>query len=381
MTTLTRTPARHLRRWGPRLGLATLASAAALGVGEAWARAARLEPSELSAPSKPLCRPLDDASGLRYELVPYQRSRQTLGAWADRPARRITYSVNRDGYRGLPVQRPKPAEEFRILAVGDSFTFGSIVDDDETFPAQLERELTTRFPERSVRVVNLGVPGYQIRQAHETLERRTLPFEPDLVLLTLYVNDPIPTAPTYDGRAEDLDAGAPALEQVWIQRLGLSGGMWDLPADASPQERVVAWFRERSSLADRLAQDLYRRLSLRSSMRLHRRRWSEHSSSYRRVVETIERGAELGRRHGFDFHVAMYPMLSQLDDYPLAEVHARLAATCEERGVPFHDLLPVLEPHSPIELWAHEQDHHPNALCHGLVAHQLATALATAISG
>jgi hypothetical protein len=71
----------------------------------------------------------------------------------------------------------KPGGTTRIVAIGDSFTFGDEVDDRDTFPAALERDLSAG------EVLNLGVHGYGHDQMLLRLRREGLAFAPDIVLL------------------------------------------------------------------------------------------------------------------------------------------------------------------------------------------------------
>ena len=48
------------------------------------------------------------------------------------------YAHNSLGWRGPDVSRPKPPGTFRILGLGDSFTYGAGVDAAETYLARLE---------------------------------------------------------------------------------------------------------------------------------------------------------------------------------------------------------------------------------------------------
>src|SRR4051812_26327091 len=50
-------------------------------------------------------------------------------------------TVNAMGFRGAAFAEPKRPGGYRIAVVGDSFTFGVGVGDDETLPAHLQREL------------------------------------------------------------------------------------------------------------------------------------------------------------------------------------------------------------------------------------------------
>ena len=71
------------------------------------------------------------------------------------------FSTNALGIRG-PKMAPKTAGVSRVLAVGDSFTLGMQVSDEETFVAQLNQKLGPQ-----IEVYNAGVPGFGTQQATE----------------------------------------------------------------------------------------------------------------------------------------------------------------------------------------------------------------------
>lgn len=98
---------------------------------------------------------------------------------------RVTY--NERGLRDRPIL-PKGDDEYRILALGDSVTFGTGVDQDKTFAARLESILPGRL-HRPVRVINSGVGGYNTVQEVTYFKRDGLSLQPDLVLLTYVQND------------------------------------------------------------------------------------------------------------------------------------------------------------------------------------------------
>lgn len=82
---------------------------------------------------------------------------------------------------------PRPPEEIRILALGDSWTFGYLVPDGQTWPDQLEARLE-RDTGRPVEVINAGVPGYSVRQALMTLEDPGLSLQPQVVVIPVSHN-------------------------------------------------------------------------------------------------------------------------------------------------------------------------------------------------
>ena len=58
------------------------------------------------------------------------------------PGARLTYRINSLGLRGPETTRSKPAGVFRVLALGDSFTFGAGVRAEHAWPAVLETDQT-----------------------------------------------------------------------------------------------------------------------------------------------------------------------------------------------------------------------------------------------
>ena len=58
----------------------------------------------------------------------------------DEQRRRIVAeaTMNADRYRGRPVALEKPDGVTRVIAIGDSYTFGYAIDDDQTYAVRLE---------------------------------------------------------------------------------------------------------------------------------------------------------------------------------------------------------------------------------------------------
>lgn len=97
--------------------------------------------------------------------------------------------VNERGYRGKPVAEPKPPGTLRVVALGDSHTFGWGVRDEETFVRLLEGGLRALAPDKIVEAVNLGTPGANAVQEVRLFETRGLALEPDLVVVQYELND------------------------------------------------------------------------------------------------------------------------------------------------------------------------------------------------
>ena len=90
---------------------------------------------------------------------------------------------NSEGCRGGEFSETKPEGVFRIICIGDSYTYGGGVKDEETYPIRLEARLRHRPGARApVEVINLGVQGYSIRQMRMLLDRVAARYRPDLII-------------------------------------------------------------------------------------------------------------------------------------------------------------------------------------------------------
>ena len=96
---------------------------------------------------------------------------------------RVRVRCNSRGLRDSEKAVPKPAGTTRIVVLGDSFTWGYGVENDETFPAVLVRQLP------AADAVNLGVNGYSTVQESIRLETEGLRYEPDWVVVAFCHND------------------------------------------------------------------------------------------------------------------------------------------------------------------------------------------------
>ena len=99
----------------------------------------------------------------------------------------VDIRTNRYGLRGPDPVIPKPAGVTRLLMLGDSFTFGFPVRDDQTFSHVIESGLRARG--RQVEVINGGVSGYAPTLHYISLRDQFLAFEPDAVILWYDLGD------------------------------------------------------------------------------------------------------------------------------------------------------------------------------------------------
>lgn len=93
--------------------------------------------------------------------------------------RHVEYRFNKHHLRGDP---PRGAKH-RVLLLGDSFTFGVLLQQADTYPAKLDALAAERFGADTVEVLNGGVPGFGLANYVAWLEEFGPDVEPDMVVV------------------------------------------------------------------------------------------------------------------------------------------------------------------------------------------------------
>ncbi len=144
---------------------------------------------------------------------------------------RWIFRTNTRGFNTPDVPLQKPPGTFRVVALGDSSTFGWGVESEQAYPRVLEALLRERHPGRAIEVINLGVCGYSSLQGLMLLEREGLLYQPDVVTLSYGSND-------YSAVDEPLD--------VTLRRQeGLSGALRGWLHRSRAYQLYAAWLLSR----------------------------------------------------------------------------------------------------------------------------------------
>jgi lysophospholipase L1-like esterase len=102
-------------------------------------------------------------------------------------------ATNRQGLREARVIGTRPSGVYRIAAVGDSFTWGWGVNNDETYPAKLEALLMSGGT-GPVEVVNISKPGDNLVGYLSLLHHHALPLRPNMVIVGMLLGNDCPLA-------------------------------------------------------------------------------------------------------------------------------------------------------------------------------------------
>lgn len=92
--------------------------------------------------------------------------------------------INKLGYRGNDFEYESKDGRLRVLIVGDSFTFGHGVSDDQTYSVRLD----ARFEDENAEVINAGyASGFSPDSYYLYLKKKGIFLKPSIVVMGLFV--------------------------------------------------------------------------------------------------------------------------------------------------------------------------------------------------
>lgn len=93
--------------------------------------------------------------------------------------------TNSAGFHDMEHELNKDKNTYRILVLGDSFMEALQVPISDGFSRQLEQNLRKKIQDRQIEVINLGLSGRGPAQYYRILEKKGLPYDPDLVVMAI----------------------------------------------------------------------------------------------------------------------------------------------------------------------------------------------------
>jgi lysophospholipase L1-like esterase len=281
-----------------------------------------------------------------------------------RPSTRITgrtdefdydYRHNRQGFRDVEHATEKAAGTFRILGLGDSFTYGVGVTLEETYLSRLEQMLNARAGAHPrVEIVKAGIPRYFPEPERILLEKYGLAYRPDLVVVGFLPNDVIDT---YFG-----------LAAVTVSASGF------LMTREAGELGPIGMQLYRHSHVGRLVLKRYVDWQVARKYRPRNDEAFQTNGSHERDWQTIER--EYGRMAAVSASIGARLLVCHIPQKgpwtpPTRYPGDRLGAWARRHDVDFVDVLPAMERAAPTARLYYDKDGHCTAAGHAVIAQEL----------
>lgn len=278
----------------------------------------------------------------------------------------VMYTINGDGLRDSQTYSLPKSENFRVAAVGDSFTFGMALPLKDTWPKQLEKIIQSKSDLTS-RVYNFGIMGYDTIQEIELIKSKVLPYKPDLIVIGYCLNDvgvfsrERSEVNHYKGYHQYLKTGCYIIDSLlnhsklfrfikdrlflYQNNIKIGWENMDLPHDV--QEAVKKGYSQ-------YLYELYRQPD---------------------VIKKLKRNMQALHEIGLSSHipvvVCLFPEIDAFKNYIYYDAHQLLMNIINESGLYALDFFPAFRQFPPQKIRISKSNHHPNARGNNIAAKEI----------
>lgn len=270
---------------------------------------------------------------------------------------KIDININSYGFRGKKITENKSANTKRIIFLGDSFTFGWGLSDEETYPEKICKQLSQITNDLKFECVNLAMPGNNIFNSYQIFLNIALKFNPDIVIFGQNINDVESTLIQFDdtknqlfinNRIADLFDGAP-------YNLGY--------------EDNILGFSYLYRLFDFL---IFAYKAKKEAIKYYNEIYTEKNLYY--LNQNINSLIELKNAceiRKINFLVLLFPIFYKLgDNYPFKNIHNFFHYIYFQNNIAYIDFYDYFKDMDDYKLWIHPKDKHPNNIATSLISNK-----------
>lgn len=277
--------------------------------------------------------------------------------------RNIKMKINSMGFRDDEISKDKKNDEFRILILGDSITLGDYLQAEEVYVEQIEKYLDKSILDRNIEVINGGVGDIGIKEEIDILLEQGLSIEPDVVIVSFYLND---SRPPWGFPGELGHRGIFRRHSVLINTLYRYFMLRQWIKEQG--EYRLSWVKEINRLDWRENRQDFLKLA-----KLAKYDWGAawESESWDSVEKYFGKLKSIAKKHHFTVVVVTFPVVFQVlmnddNNYPQERLH-RIA---DRYGFGYFDLLPLLRKHNNDILFFDQC--HPQKNANALIGKEIA---------
>lgn len=301
------------------------------------------------------------------------------------PEFKVKVETNSDGLRDYEHPFKKEEGIYRILFIGDSFTFGEGVEVEESYPKVTERLLNERGVGKRIEVLNASAFSWGPSEEYLYLKHYGSKYKPDMVILGYNVNSDI-----WQSRYGLFDVDNDRLIYTGTENANkrLNRFLRKIPGYMFIRERSELLALVRRMINDFVDRDVNRAYGD-MQLSLFEGKPNDDVQESLRITEAIlKRIKDMSKKEGYQFLLLLIPSREQLDParfgYPERSVTGNpnmyIKRICDEAGIQVIDLISSFKGlhKSPDELY-YPANAHWNKEAHkfagGILAQQLESLL------
>jgi lysophospholipase L1-like esterase len=267
------------------------------------------------------------------------------------------YQHNSEGFRDIDHTFEKPKNTFRILGIGDSFTYGQGVSFENTFLYILEKMLNEREKDSpKIEIIKAGIPRFFPEPERILLEQYGLKYSPDLILIGFVPNDVIDTFLGIDAVRVD--------EEGYL-----------IPKEAKKIGKIGKWLYVQSHLCRIILRSYMSYKTKRREYKFpeiykpegyHERDWRKLESEFKKMIEIAKRA---------HVQIAFIHIPQGLRDSSYSYPAMRLSEFFSELGIVFIDVLEAMKEASRDQTLYWVKDGHCNSAGYRVIAETVYSSL------
>ncbi len=240
----------------------------------------------------------------------------------------VNVSINSDGLRDKEYSVEK-TDAYRIIALGDSLTFGWGVEHDKTFQNILEEKVSQSRP---VEVINFGTGNYNTEQEVNLFFEKGLKYNPDKVVLFYFINDAELT---------------PEKSALWF--LGYSHFI------------SLYWSKINSLLNNVFASKSFKEF--------YSALYADDHQGWLNAKNALLDLKHYCDENSIELQVVVLPELHDTDNIIFNEINDKISGFLEQSEIDHLNLANLFQGHpNQFDLWVSYDDAHPNDVAHGRIA-------------
>ncbi|MFH2001266.1 MAG: SGNH/GDSL hydrolase family protein [Planctomycetota bacterium] len=260
----------------------------------------------------------------------------------------LDHHFNSIGWRDEEHEQVKTPGVYRILALGDSYTFGQGVRLEQICIKQITRRLANDLPGQGFEGINAGLSAYNTGNERKLLAEKGVLYGPDLVIVNFVPND----------LEEDVFHTGPKV--VFYTEYT---NTYMTPDALCSYSYLWSWMRQQYLRSVRGGAYIQQCLGC----------FQENSAKWLLCKQSLEGIFRLCKKNNILCLVAIWPFYIDLDgDYLFQPIHDLVSELCKVEGIHVIDLREIYKEFNGPELWVHPMDQHPNEMAHKMAADAIA---------